>query len=144
MDKMEQEWQWSITNCTAECSSSIPLSESILKSKNELFVPARILPYARYELKFTLMAYEFPTSPISKTTYIRIDPSGITANLVPLGTSMITHGHRQSLTMKPGEYSVDPNTNSFNKTVSQENFYVEISTIIIIFSSYYKISHTYG
>lgn len=109
---------WSLTNCTAGCSSLMSLEEPIVNTLSELFVPARVLNYGIYEFKRTVTAIEFPTSPISATTYVRIDPSGITANLVPLGTSMVTHGHQQRLIMNPGKYSVDSNTNSFNATVS--------------------------
>ena len=49
-----------------------------------------------------------------------ITPSGITANLVPYGTSMITRGYEQNLTLDPGTYSVDRDGNAFNASVSDE------------------------
>ncbi len=54
----------------------------------------------------------------SSYVYIQITPSGITANLVQLGTSMITSGHEKDLTLNPGAYSVDPDENYFNGSVS--------------------------
>ena len=56
------------------------------------------------------------TSSIS--AYVKITPSGITANLVPYGTSMITRGHEQDLTFNPGSYSTDLDGNVFNASVS--------------------------
>jgi hypothetical protein len=49
---------------------------------------------------------------------VRITPSGITANLVQLGTSMITSGYEQDLLLNPGSYSVDLDGNVFNESVS--------------------------
>jgi len=54
----------------------------------------------------------------SSFVYVQITPSGITANLVQLGTSMITSGYEQDLNFDPGTYSVDPDENSFNASVS--------------------------
>jgi hypothetical protein len=54
----------------------------------------------------------------SSSVYVQITPSGITANLVQLGTSMITSGHEQDLKFDPGTYSVDPDENVFNSSVS--------------------------
>ena len=56
----------------------------------------------------------------SVSAYVKITPSGITANLVPYGTSMITRGHGQDLTLDPGTYSVDLDSNAFNASVSRE------------------------
>jgi len=50
----------------------------------------------------------------SRSIYLLITPSGITANLVPLGTSMITNGIRQDLRFNPGEYSIDLDDDHFN------------------------------
>ena len=47
-----------------------------------------------------------------------ITPSGITANLVQLGTSMITRGNEQDLKLDPGTFSVDLDGYTFNATVS--------------------------
>jgi len=54
----------------------------------------------------------------SSFVYVQIIPSDITANLVQLGTSMITSGYEQDLNFDPGTYSVDPDENSFNASVS--------------------------
>ena len=54
------------------------------------------------------------------SAHVKITPSGITANLVPYGTSMITRGHQQDLTLDPGTYSADIDGNVFNASVSEQ------------------------
>ena len=54
----------------------------------------------------------------SVSAFVKITPSGITANLVQYGTSMITRGHEQDLTLDPGRYSVDLDGSAFNAKVS--------------------------
>ena len=47
---------------------------------------------------------------------------GNTANLVQLGTSMITSGHQQDLKLDPGTYSINPDENTFDTSVSFDLF----------------------
>jgi hypothetical protein len=54
----------------------------------------------------------------SSSIYVEITSSGITANLIQYGTSMVTSGHEQDLKLDPGTYSVDPDENVFNASVS--------------------------
>jgi hypothetical protein len=54
----------------------------------------------------------------SVSAYVKIIPSGVTVNLVPFGTSMIARGYQQDLVLDPGTYSVDPDTSSFNVSVT--------------------------
>ena len=54
----------------------------------------------------------------SASTYVKITSSGIVVNLVAYGTSMITRGYEQDLTLDPGRYSVDLDGNVFNAEVS--------------------------
>ncbi|CAF4449743.1 unnamed protein product, partial [Adineta steineri] len=62
----------------------------------------------------------------SASVYIQINPSGITANLVQFGTSMITRGHQQDLSFDPGTFSVDPNGLSFNASDWTYEYYCRI------------------
>lgn len=55
----------------------------------------------------------------SASAYVTITQSGITANLVPLGTSIITSGYEKNLTLDPGAYSINPDTVNFNANVSK-------------------------
>jgi len=55
---------------------------------------------------------------VSNVLYVQINPSGITANLVQLGTSFITVGYDKDLVLDPGSFSVDADSNNFNSTVS--------------------------
>ena len=85
---------------------------------SELFIPARTLDFGLYELKITVTMQAVPQLTSSASAFVRINPSGITANLVPLGTSIITSGHQKNLTFDPGAYSVDPDAQAFNASVS--------------------------
>ena len=61
-----------------------------------------------------------PQFTTSISAYVGINPTGITANLAPLGTSIITSGRDKNLTMDPGSYSVDPDAASLNASVSDQ------------------------
>ena len=52
------------------------------------------------------------------SVYVKITPSGITANLIQYGTSTITLGYEQDLTLDPGTFSVDLDGTAFNASVS--------------------------
>ncbi|CAF3078194.1 unnamed protein product [Rotaria socialis] len=111
---------WTIANCTGGCSSWKPLPASIVKRSNELLVRARALEYGLYAFNLTVTIVE--TTPIRKSeiTYVMVNPSGITANLIKLGTSMVTHGFQHDLILDPGQYSGDPDdeNDKLNATVS--------------------------
>ena len=92
-------------------------SQTIVTSLSELFIPGRILPYGLYEFQLIVESISSPNSRISSSAYAKINPSGITANLVPLGTSMITRGNKQDLLLDPGSYSADPDNAIFNASV---------------------------
>ena len=109
--------KWTVRNCTPNCSSEVQFGSSVVTTRSELFIPGKILPYGIYELQLTVTMTVFSNLTSSAFTYIKINPSNITVNLVPLGTPMITHGDQQNLTLNPGEYSLDPDT-TFNKSVS--------------------------
>ena len=111
--------QWTIYNCTSTCKNPLLVDPSISTTSSDLFIPARTLDFGLYELKITVTMRAAPQLTSSVSTFVRITPSGITANLVPLGTSMITSGHQKNLTLDPGSYSVDPDAQAFNATVSQ-------------------------
>lgn len=114
--------QWSIINCTSTCSNIIQYSSSqIITTTSELYVPARILDFGRYQLKLTVTMIAMPQFTTSVSAYIGINPTGITANLVPLGTSIISSGRDKDLTLDPGSYSVDPDAFSFNASVSNQD-----------------------
>ena len=79
------------------------------------------MPYGIYELKLTVTMENFPTLISTASAFVNIISSAIIPNLVPLGTTVITHGYQQDLILNPGKYSVDPDQNEFNASVS-ENF----------------------
>ena len=57
----------------------------------------------------------------SKSVYVRINPSDIRANLVPLETSTISNGSEQDLPLNPGLYSFDLDEDSFNASVTHSS-----------------------
>ena len=107
-------FQWIIRNCTTSCLQSIPTTF------NELFIPARTLPYGIYEFELQTNIHVNGSfqSTISKFVYVQITPSGLTPNLIQFGTSMVTSGYQQDLTLNPGKYSMDHDENIFNSSVS--------------------------
>jgi hypothetical protein len=110
--------QWIIKNCSSNCSSQI---QTIATTFSELYIPARSLSYGIYELKLTVTMINYPNLTSSSSVYVRITPSGITANLVQLGTPAITSGHEQDLTFDPGTYSIDLDEDTFNASVSNSH-----------------------
>ena len=98
------------------------IDSTVQTTFSELYIPARILPYGIYELKLTVTMTSSSMFNSSSSAYVQIIPSGITANLVPYGTSMITRGYEQDLILDPGTYSIDPDRNIFNATVSSPCF----------------------
>ncbi|CAF1341308.1 unnamed protein product, partial [Adineta steineri] len=84
--------KWIIKNCTSACSFQIQLSNKISTTLNELYIPSRTLDYGIYELTLTVTMIESLNLKSSSSVYVRVTATGITANLVQLGTSMITRG----------------------------------------------------
>lgn len=74
-------------------------------------------------MKLSVTMANLSTTVSSSSAYIRILPSGIAANLVQYGTSMITHGYEQDLILDPGKYSVDFDQEIFNATVRTSSLY---------------------
>lgn len=111
--------EWTIYNCSSSsCLSEIEIDQAVPRTFTELYVPSRTLPFGIYELKLTVTMVVSPNLTSSSSAYVRITPSGITANLIEYGTSMITRGHYQDLLLDPGTYSVDLDQDTFNASVS--------------------------
>ena len=109
--------QWRIYNCTRNCSSTIPMGQTIVMTSSELNIPSRTLPYGTYQLNLTVSMVASPSLSSSASVYVQITPSSIAANLIQFGTSMITHGYKQDLLLDPGTFSVDPDATTFNASV---------------------------
>ena len=90
----------------------------MITSLSELFLPPRTLEYGTYELRLSVAMSVAPPWMSTASAYVTITPSPITPHLMPLGTSMITHGHGQALLLDPGTYSIDPDALTFNASVS--------------------------
>ena len=111
--------QWIIKNCTSTfCSYRIILESKVITTLSELYIPSRTLDYGLYELTLTVIMTDVPSKRTSSTVYVRVTATGITANPVQLGTSMITRGSDQDLLLDPGTFSVDPDQDYFDASVS--------------------------
>jgi hypothetical protein len=110
--------KWTIKNCTSICLYVIEFDPTIIETKfSEIYIPSRTLDYGIYELKLTVMITPLNLNS-STSAFVKIIPSGITVNLIELGTSMITRGHQQDLKLDPGSYSVDLDRDTFDANVT--------------------------
>jgi hypothetical protein len=100
------------------CFNAISVDPTVITTSSELYIPSRTLPFGIYQLQFTVTMSASSMLTSSKSVYASITPSGITANLVLLGTSMITSGSNEDLQLNPGLYSVDLDANQFNASVN--------------------------
>ena len=112
--------KWIINNCTTtNCSNEVLSNKIINPSLSELYIPSNTLPYGVYQFVLIVTMIDYPSlTSSSLPVYIQITPSGITANLVELGTTLVTSGYQQNLQLNPGNYSVDPDGFTFNASVS--------------------------
>ncbi|CAF4160578.1 unnamed protein product, partial [Adineta steineri] len=120
--------KWTIKNCSLNCSHKITLDQQIITTLSELYIPSRTLAYGTYQLELTVTMINLPSliRSTSSSVYIRIIPSAITANLVQLGTSMITRGNQQHLTLDPGTFSINPNENLFDTNNWNYEYYCRV------------------
>ncbi|CAF0947824.1 unnamed protein product [Adineta steineri] len=119
--------KWTVKNCTStSCSFEIVLNEKVMTTYSELYIPARTLDYGVYQLTLTVTVIDSPNLKSSSSVYVRITATGITANLVQLGTSMVTRGDQQDLLLDPGTFSVDPDEDTFDATKWTYTYYCRI------------------
>ncbi|CAF4038351.1 unnamed protein product, partial [Adineta steineri] len=118
--------QWTITNCTSICLQKVQLDSTIITTLSEFYIPRNTLAYGIYELKLTVTMTKVPRLTSSSAVYIQITSSGITANLIEYGTSMITRGKQQNLEFDPGSYSIDYDNNVFNASNWIYKYYCRI------------------
>ena len=111
--------RWTINICTtSSCSSQVQLDQTVSTTLSELFIPARSLAYGTYQLQLTVSMIASPNLTSSASIYVMIISTKIQTNLLLYGTSMISLGHEQNLTLNPGKFSIDPDTSTFNASVS--------------------------
>ncbi len=91
-------WRWTINNGTVPMA----ISWSILTSWSEVYIPSRTLSYGIDQLNLIVSMTALASLTSTVSGYIEIPISGITVNLVPLGTLMINSGHEQDLLLNPG------------------------------------------
>ena len=110
--------KWRIYSCYPQCSSEVQSENSIMTTFSDLFIPAKSLPYGTYRLTLIITMIAEPSLTLSASTHVTIIPSAIKANLIPFGTSMITRGYQQDLLLNPGTFSINPDVDLFNTSVS--------------------------
>ena len=110
--------QWTIHPCTSVCSPvSQLISQSVVTATTELYVPAQSFDLGTYMLRLQVSMLAVPQLIATASAYVTVTPSGITANLMRFGTSMITLGRGKDLLLDPGTYSDDPDVLAFNASV---------------------------
>jgi hypothetical protein len=67
------------------------------------------------------------------SAFVQINPSGITANLVQFGTSLVTGGQQQDLILNPGIHSINPDESTFNASVNIEILNYSNSFYLVIY-----------
>ncbi|CAF1443700.1 unnamed protein product, partial [Adineta ricciae] len=119
--------KWIISNCNnSSCPSEVQIDQAVITTFSELFIPAWSLAYGTYELKLTVTMTASPNSTSSASIYVKIIASSIQVNLAQFGTSMITQGYQQNLTLNPGKFSIDPDTSTFNASNWEYTYYCRI------------------
>jgi hypothetical protein len=117
--------QWEIFSCNSTCSLKANVVQSVITNLSELFIPARTLAYGLYKLKLTVTMIASPDLISSAFVYVKINQLNIMPNLVKFGTSMITIGQDQDLTLDPGTFTINSDESTFNKNVSY-NFLISL------------------
>jgi len=110
--------KWTIYTCNPDCYEPTKVNESVITKNSQLYIRAQTLEYGVYKFELNVKMRDAPAFSSSDFIYVRITQSNITANLVPLGTSVITSGRTKNLTFNPGKYTVDP-AGPFNASVSK-------------------------
>ena len=139
------QFKWLISNCSNfNCSNAVQFDSTVITTTtNELYISARTLPFGLYEVELTATLGVSSNLRSSKSAYVRINPSGITANLVQLGTSMITSGADQDLHLNPGLHSLDLDEEQFNASVNHSRSYslMNIWVVILGLDLWIPLSH---
>ena len=85
-------FQWVINKCSlSACLNAVPVDPPlIITTTSEFFIPARTIPSGIDELKLIVTMNVSSNLRTIQSAFVRITSSGITVNLVQLGTSMIS------------------------------------------------------
>ena len=123
------QFQWSIRNCSLfTCVNVSPIAPTLLSTTgDELFIPSRTLPFGLYQLQLRVTLNISSSLSTTRSVFVRILPGKIVANLLPLGTSMVTSGSAAALQLNPGLYSLDLNANDFNASDWNYHYFCRIS-----------------
>ena len=111
--------EWTVYNCTNTTCSPYPiiLTTKINTRSTEFFAPPKTLPLGFFRLQYTVQLTHHPHLISTIDTYLHIRRTGITVNLLPFGTSTMTRGTQQDIVFNPGQYSLDPDEDTFDSSV---------------------------
>ena len=105
------------------------LFSNLVTSSSELFFPGQTLALGKYQIQLTVTRNDGSSQ--MKSAFVQINPSGITANLVLFGTSMINVGVEEDLQLDPGNYSLDGDGKSFNASAQCFSFRYDSMSLLL-------------
>jgi hypothetical protein len=113
--------KWTIRNCSStNCSFQIQLNANVMTTSSELYIPSKTLDYGIYQLTLDVAMAAYPSLKASASGYVNIIQSNITVIVIQLALSLITYGYDQDILFDPGTYSIDPDEDSFDASVSND------------------------
>ena len=113
---------WTIYSCTSSnCSVPISIDPTIQREYSELYIPGGIVENGIYRFELTVNMSVSSDLSTSSSTYVEIIDPSVRVNLVRYGTSMITHGYEEDLTIDPASYSAYDDGSMINTTVSRSS-----------------------
>lgn len=92
---------WKIFRCEYDCL----IFNGINSSSTEMEIPSSFFRIGLYRIELIVQMKDFNQFQSSRFTFIRINPSPILIDLIPYGTSFITLGKQQNLSLHPIRYS---------------------------------------
>jgi hypothetical protein len=111
--------RWSIKACNSSgCWFELDLTGKVDTGISEFYAAPQTLAYGRYQLTLHIQQGGNATLTSSSFVFIKIIPSVISPNSLPWGTSTISSSTHQDLLLDPGSYSINPDEQVFDATVS--------------------------
>jgi hypothetical protein len=115
------------------CLNQTQFNHPVETSHPHLFIRAQTLGYGVYQMELTVTMIDFPHLTSSSSVYIEIIQSTIFPNLLSSNSLIITHDYQQNLIFNPGEFSLDLNSITFNKSVSHQSQYITLIKFLFSF-----------
>lgn len=125
---------WTFLSCSPLGLNLAQLNQSGARLKNDVFIPAQTLSFGSYELELSVTTLTSPSLTSKLTIDIEIVPTNTVTRLLSFDIPTIIHYYQQDLLFDPGKYSIDPNTITFESTVSMIYEFLNLieKTIVIL------------